>query len=148
MFGKIAARSGTCRFRPWQPDQFVSVMDVAGLVEQAVTDPATRGRILEIGGPDNLSFNQLATAIQHAAGRTAAPRHVPPLALWLMARSAGYLKPELGRQARAALALDQGDFSFDPTAIRQAYPGVSCTSLDMCLRQSAAAAALREEHAV
>ncbi len=145
VLGKTAARSG----RPvvfghgGNPINFVSVTDVAGLVEQAVTDPATRGRILEIGGPDNLSFNQLATAIQQAAGRTAAPRHVPPLALWLMARSAGYLKPELGRQARAALAMDQGDFSFDPTAIRQAYPGVSCTSLDMCLRRSAVA-----EHAV
>ncbi len=84
--------------------------------EQAVTDPATRGRILEIGGPDNLSFNQLAAEIQQAAGRTAAPRHVPRLALRLMARSAGYLRPELGRQARAALVMDQADFSRDAAA--------------------------------
>jgi NADH dehydrogenase len=140
VLAKTAARSGrpVVFGRGGNPINFVSVTDVAGLVEQAVTDPSTRGRILEIGGPDNLSFNQLATAIQQAAERTAAPRHVPPLVLWLLARSAGYLKPELGRQARAALAMDQGDFSFDPTAIRQAYPGVSCTPLDMCLRQSAA----------
>ncbi len=64
-------------------------MDVAGLVEQAVTDPTTRGRILEIGGPEDFSFNQLGAAIQQAAGRPAAPRHVPPLMLRLMARSAG-----------------------------------------------------------
>jgi NADH dehydrogenase len=140
VLAKTAARSGrpVVFGRGGNPINFVSVTDVAGLVEQAVTDPSTRGRILEIGGPDNLSFNQLATAIQQAAERTAAPRHVPPLVLWLLARSAGYLKPELGRQARAALAMDHGDFSFDPTAIRQAYPGVSCTPLDMCLRQSAA----------
>jgi uncharacterized protein YbjT (DUF2867 family) len=144
VLAKTAARSGrpVVFGRGRNPINFVSVMDVAGLVEQAVTDPATRGRILEIGGPDNLSFNQLAAAIQHAAGRPAAPRHVPRLALRLMARPAGYLKPELGRQARAALVMDQADFSFDPTAIRQAYPGVSCTPLDICLRQSAAAASL------
>ena len=142
VLAKTAARSGrpVVFGRGANPINFVSVTDVAGLVEQAVTDPATRGCILEIGGPDNLSLNQLAAAIQHAAGRLAAPRHVPRLALRLMARSARYLKPDLGRQARAALVMDQADFRFDPTAIRQAYPGVSCTSLDMCLRQSAAAA--------
>jgi uncharacterized protein YbjT (DUF2867 family) len=144
LLAKTAARSGrpVVFGRGDNPINFVSVVDVAGLVEHAVTDPATRGRVLEIGGPDNLSLNQLAAAIQRAAGRPAAPRHVPRLALRLMASSAGYLKPELGRQARAALVMDQADFSFDPTAIRQAYPGLSCTALDMCLRQSAAAAPL------
>ncbi len=135
VLGKTAARSGrpVVFGRGENPINFVSVADVAGLVEQAVTDPATDGRILEIGGPDDLSFNQLAAAIQQAAGRTAAPRHVPPAVLWLMARSAGYLRPELGRQARAALVMDQADLSFDPTAIRQAYPGLSCTPLSTCL---------------
>ena len=144
VLAQTAARSGrpVVFGRGDNPVNFVSVTDVAGLAEQAVTDPATRGRILEIGGPDNLSFNQLAAAIQHAAGRPAAPRHVPRLALRLMARPAGYLKPELARQARAALVMDQADFSFGPTAIRQAYPGVSCTPLNMCLLQSAAPAPL------
>ena len=137
VLGSTAARSGrpVVFGRGDNPINFVSVMDVAGLVEQAVTDLATRGRILEIGGPDNLSFNQLAAAIQQAAGRPGAPRHVPRLALRLMARSAAYLKPELGRQARAALVMDQTDFSFDATAIGRAHPGVSRTPLGMCLRQ-------------
>jgi uncharacterized protein YbjT (DUF2867 family) len=144
VLAKTAARSGrpVVFGRGANPINFVSVMDVAGLVEQAVTDPATRGRILEIGGPDNLSLNQLAAAIQNAAGLLAAPRHVPRLALRLTAGTARYLKPDLGRQARAALVMDQADFSFDPTAIRQAYPSVSCTPLDICLRQSAVAGPL------
>ena len=144
VLASTAARSGrpVVFGRGNNPINFVSVMDVAGLVEQAVTDPAARGRILEIGGPDDLSFNQLAAAIQQAAGRPAAPRHVPRLALRLIARSAAYLKPEFGRQARAALVMDQADFSFDATAIRQAYPGVSSTPLGMCLQQSAAVASL------
>ena len=131
VLGKTAARSGrpVVFGRGDNPINFVSVTDVADLLELAVTDPATRGRILEIGGPDNLTFNELAAAIQLAAGRTATPRHVPRVALALMARSAGYLRPQLGRQARAALVMDQADFSFDATACRQAYPGISCTPL-------------------
>jgi uncharacterized protein YbjT (DUF2867 family) len=89
-----------------------------------VTDPATRGRILEIDGPDNLSFNQLAAEIQQAAGRTGAPRHVPRFALRLMAHSAGYLRPELGRQARAALVMDLADFSRDAAAARVVQTGL------------------------
>lgn len=137
VLAKTAARSGrpVVFGRGSNPVNFVSVLDVAALAEQAVTNPATRGRILEIGGPENLSLNQLAAAIQHAAGRSAAPRHVPRLALQVLAHSAGYLKPELGRQARAALVMDQAEFSFKPTAIRQAYPGISCTPLDLCLRR-------------
>ena len=98
-----------------------------------MTDPATRGRILQIGGPENLTFNQLAAAIQAAAGRTSAPRHVPPLALRLMARTAGRLKPELGRQARAALLMDRIRLDCDAGAARQAYPDIPFTTLGMCL---------------
>ena len=95
---KTAARSG----RPVifghgnNPVNFVSVTDVAALVEQAITSPAVRGRILEIGGPADLTFNQLAAAFQAAAGRTATPRHVPPPILRLMASTLGRVKPELG----------------------------------------------------
>ncbi len=145
---KTAARSG----RPVvfghgdNPINFVSVMDVAALVEKAVTDPATRGRILEVGGPDNLSFNQLAAAIQQVAGRTAAPRHVPPLMLRLMARTAGYLRPEVGRQARAALVMDQADLRFDATAIRRAYPDISCTPFSTCLADNGGDRSVAREH--
>jgi uncharacterized protein YbjT (DUF2867 family) len=115
------------------PINFVSVTDVAALAEHAVTDPATRGHMLQIGGPDNLTFNQLATAIQAAAGRTSAPHHVPPLVLRLMAQTAGRLKPELGRQARAALLMDRIRLDHDAGAARQTYPDIPLTSLGMCL---------------
>jgi uncharacterized protein YbjT (DUF2867 family) len=136
LLSQTAARSG----RPVvfghgnNPLNFVSVTDVAALVEQAITDPATRGRILEIGGPDNLTFNQLAAAVQAAAGRTGAPRHVPPRMLRLMAGTLGRVKPELGRQARAALVMDHTDLTHDATGIRQAYPGLPCTPLSVCLQ--------------
>ena len=136
LLSQTAARSGRPVIfgRGTNPINFVSVTDVAALAEQAVTDPATRGRVLEIGGPGNLTFNQLAAMIQSAAGRTSPPRHVPPAMLRLIARTLGHVKPELGRQTRAALIMDQADLTYDATAIRQAYPHIPCTPLDMCVR--------------
>jgi hypothetical protein len=49
--------------------------------------------------------------------------------LRLMANSIGYVKPELGRQARAALAMDRTDLTFDPTRLHQLYPALPCTAL-------------------
>ena len=101
--------------RGQNPINFVAVADVAAGVDLAVIDPTTRGKTLEIGGPDNLTFDQLAQAVQTAARRPGTPRHIPPFMLRLMANSLGHVKPELGRQARAALAMDRTDLTFDPT---------------------------------
>jgi uncharacterized protein YbjT (DUF2867 family) len=115
------------------PINFVSAIDVAAVVERAVTDPSTRGSTLEIGGPENLTLNQVALAVQAAAGRTSAPRHVPPILLRLAAHTAGRVSPMVGRQVRAALAMDTCDLSAAPSAIRQTYPGIPSTTLEMCL---------------
>lgn len=128
LFNQTAARSG----RPLvfgsgtNPVNFVPVTDVAALVERVITDPLTRGRILEIGGPANLTFNQLAAEVQAAAGRTGAPRHVPPAMLRFIAGTLGRLKPGLGRQVRAALIMDHADLTHD-AGIHQAYPGLPST---------------------
>lgn len=133
---KTAARSG----RPIvfghgnNPVNFVSVTDVAALLEHAVTDPGARGRILEIGGPGNHTFNQLAAAVQAAAGRTSMPRHVPPPVLQMMAGTVGRVRPELGRKARAALIMDRAALTHDATSARLAYPGLPCTLLSTRLQ--------------
>jgi uncharacterized protein YbjT (DUF2867 family) len=59
------------------PINFVSVTDVAALLERAITDPATRGETFEIGGPDNLTLNELARVVQAAAGRDRPPATYP-----------------------------------------------------------------------
>jgi uncharacterized protein YbjT (DUF2867 family) len=127
---QTAARSGRPLVfgRGQNPINFVSVGDVAALVERAVLDPATRGETLETGGPENLTFDQLAQLVQNAAGRTAPPKHVPPPMLRLIANTVGRVKPQLGRQVRAAIAMDQMDLAFDPAAIHNLYPELPRTS--------------------
>lgn len=93
------------------PINFVSVIDVAAMAERVAVDTSTRGEMLEIGGPQNLSLNQLAAAVQQAAGRAKGPRHVPRTVLRSMALVLRPFKPDLARQAQAALVLDRADLS-------------------------------------
>ncbi len=111
------------------PINFVSVVDVAALVDVVVTDRRARGETLEIGGPENLTFNELARAVDTADGRTDSPRHVPPAALRIAANTIGLVAPQLRRQVRAALAMDAVDLMFDTTAIHLRYPDLPITSL-------------------
>jgi NADH dehydrogenase len=111
------------------PINFVSVTDVAALTESVVMDSDTRGKTLEIGGPEDLTFNQLAQAVQIADGRTGPPRHIPPPMLRLMAGTVGRVKPQVARQTRAALAMDTVDLTFDATSIHKLYPNIPNSSL-------------------
>jgi NADH dehydrogenase len=115
--------------RGTNPINFVSVEDVAALLERVIVDPCTRGRVLEIGGPQNLAFNDLAQAFQRAAGRTTSPRHVPRPALHAMALLMRPFNPVLARQAQAALVMDEANFAFDSSPIHAAYPDLPTTAL-------------------
>jgi NADH dehydrogenase len=88
------------------PINFVSVQDVATTVERAILEPRLRGQIIEIGGPQNLTFNQLAALQQRARGKTEKVRHIPRA---LLRASAPF-----SRQARAALVMDTIDMTFTP----------------------------------
>jgi uncharacterized protein YbjT (DUF2867 family) len=117
------------------PINFVSVNDVAALVGQATASPSLRGQTLELGGPANLTFNQVATLVQQATGRRGAVRHIPRPALHTMAIAAARLKPALARQARAALAMDTIDMAFDPAPTRQTFPDLPTTDMPTALKE-------------
>lgn len=113
---------------------FVSVVDVAALVDKVVTESSARGRTLQIAGPDNLTMLELAAAVQQAAGRTAPPRTVPPTVLRVAAATVGRAVPTVGRVLRTSLAMDAADQSAELNDVRQHHPGVPCTSLAEVLR--------------
>jgi NADH dehydrogenase len=118
------------------PINFVSVGDVAALVERVVTDPTTRGQKLEIGGPDNLTMTDLARMVGADRGSSKNPRHLPRPALHIMAATVGRIRPELGRQARAALAMDRYDLTFDVDvdAVRARFPDLPSSSAAQVLQ--------------
>jgi hypothetical protein len=52
----------------------------------------------------------------------------------MMAWLTAAMKPALARQARAALAMDTIDMSFDPTATRRVFPGLPDTDMPSALK--------------
>jgi NADH dehydrogenase len=85
------------------PIGWVAVQDVTALTVHVVQSPSLRGATLTICGPARLTLTELADVVRQAHGWTSAPRHVPRTAL----RVAAILPGQVGRQAAAALAMDE-----------------------------------------
>jgi uncharacterized protein YbjT (DUF2867 family) len=96
------------------PINFVSVSDVADSVERAVLDADLRGRILEVAGPRNLTFEELAELLQQTRGTSGPVRHVPRAMLRMTA--------PFSRRARAAIAMDTIDMTFTPPPRHPDHP--------------------------
>jgi uncharacterized protein YbjT (DUF2867 family) len=103
------------------PINFVSVADVAVVVERVVIDTTFRGQVVEVGGPPDLTFNELATMLQDIRGAGGKVRHVPRSVLRAVAPFA--------RQARAAVAMDTTDMTFDATLTRAAFGDLPMTDV-------------------
>lgn len=87
------------------PINFVSVADVADVAALAALDPSLRGQIVEVGGPQNLTFKELAALLRDIRGDRGKVRHIPR---WLLHAAAPF-----SRQPRAALTMDRIDMTFD-----------------------------------
>jgi uncharacterized protein YbjT (DUF2867 family) len=110
------------------PINFVSVGDVAAVVESAVIDPELRGKVLEVGGPQNATFNELAEMLQQIRGHSGPVRHVPRRLL----RSGA----PFSRRARAALAMDSIDMTFDAAPARRAFAEIPTTAIRSALTRA------------
>ena len=93
------------------PINFVSARDVADVTARAVRDERTVGQILEVTGPEDLTFNQIATRLARAAGLPANTRHVPLAALRAMSLLTRYLAPAFARQTHAAVVMNTTDMT-------------------------------------
>ena len=102
------------------PINFVSVADVARLAERAIGDPALRGRIIDVPGPDNLTMMELA----HRLGANKVKR-VPRVALRVASTVLAPVAPGFARQARAAVIMDTTDMTADGCTRTAGDAGVS-----------------------
>lgn len=114
------------------PINFVAVADVARAVGRAVEDPGLRGLVIEVGGPENLTMNELARRL----GRGREPSHIPRAGLHLMSALARPLSAERSRLASAALAMDVEPMAFDPTPSLAAHSWLTCTPLTPAARHT------------
>jgi NADH dehydrogenase len=111
------------------PINFIAERDVAHFVELAIFEPELKGAVLEIGGPDDLTFNQVVQQIVAAAVRTAAVKHVPLPLMRVAQLLLKTIKPDIAEMIRAGVAMDTMNMRFDTTELRRRFPQVQLTSL-------------------
>jgi uncharacterized protein YbjT (DUF2867 family) len=124
------------------PINFVSVEDVARAVEQAVVDPSLRGVALDVGGPENLTMNQVVEIFQRMSGKQGKVAHVPLPMMRIMSVLMRPIKPALARQIQAGVVMDTNDVvAWDPLANRKLYPWLPQTPLVEVLQRTSRASA-------
>jgi uncharacterized protein YbjT (DUF2867 family) len=137
LIGRPLLQTGKTRIfgRGRNPINFVSIHDVARLVELAVADPALRGALVEIGGPENLSMEQLVDTVERVTGKTGARAHVPLSMMRVMSALMRPVNPTLARQIHAGVVMDTRDMRFDPSETAARYPSIPQTRLAEVVRR-------------
>ncbi len=126
--------------RGTKPRNFVAVRDVAHVAVLALTDPAARNRTIDIGGPQNLSNNEVAAFYATLAGVTPKINHMPPAVARILSIVMKPFQPGVSRIMYIA-SLPDNAFSetFDPQASQEGnHP--SLTSPEAFVRERIAEA--------
>lgn len=111
------------------PINFISVHDVARVIDLSISDPALRGEVLDVGGPENLAMRDLVDTFSNVTGRAGTASAVPLPMMRVMSLLTRYLNPTLARQIQAGIVMDTTDLSFDANAVRQQLPSIHLTTL-------------------
>jgi uncharacterized protein YbjT (DUF2867 family) len=93
------------------PINFVPVRDVANAIERSLRDESPRQHILDVIGPANLTFNQIADHLTTTAGTHTKTSHVPLVALRAISLLARPVTPAFARQAHAAVIMNTTDMT-------------------------------------
>ena len=117
------------------PLNLVSAQDVAKFVALALMDPSLRGSTLEVGGPEDVSINQLLAMVERVAGRSGRIDHAPLPMLRLMSVLLRPFRPELAGLIGAAFVMDTRDMSFDAAATTTRFPTIVPTLLGTVIQQ-------------
>jgi uncharacterized protein YbjT (DUF2867 family) len=118
------------------PINWVSAWDVARFADLAVADPALRGRVIEVGGPENLTMTEFARAFQRETGANGRIGHISRPLMRLGSALARPINPAMARQIQAGLTMDTQPQAFDASATRRDYPSIPVTSLAAVVRRN------------
>jgi len=112
------------------PINFVCVEDVAKFCLVALEDPKALNQVIDVGGPENLTFNQVAELFEKAAGKPAKKSHVPLPMMRMMRVLMAPINPMLSLQVTGGILMDTEDQTccMEDSTLRQ-YP-VKLTRLE------------------
>jgi len=116
------------------PINFVSVEDVAAYVAIALDDRRARNRVLEVGGPENLTMNEVVARFEAAGGRPCTKKHVPLTALRVLSKLVRPFNAPLSRLMSTAIFMDTAEQRLDMTEMLKEFP-VALLRLDDVIRR-------------
>jgi uncharacterized protein YbjT (DUF2867 family) len=117
------------------PINFVAVEDVASFAGIALDDPRARNAVIEVGGPENLTMNQVAETFERVSGRQASKRHIPLPMMRMLSVLMQPVNPAMSRQIHAGIYMDTANQRYDMTGTARAF-GVRLTPFEEIARQA------------
>jgi uncharacterized protein YbjT (DUF2867 family) len=123
VIGEPMLKTGTTNvFGPGtDPMNFVAADTVADVAVQTLDNPAALNQVVEIGGPENITLNEVVALFERVRGRPGRRRHLP---VWML-RTLGVLlrpfNPVLSRQMSAGALMGSGPQPFDPSPMLARY---------------------------
>lgn len=109
------------------PINFVSADDVAALVVPATLSPGLEGATLEIGGPEDVTLNDLARAVAARRAVDVPVRHVPRPLLRTIATVLRPVKPSFAALAQFSVIMDTVDMTLAVDSAHAAVPDLPVT---------------------
>jgi uncharacterized protein YbjT (DUF2867 family) len=117
---------------------FIAVRDIARFVELALDEPSLRNRMLELGGTDNLTDDEIAALYGRIAGVTPKVSRVPPGVARVMSSVLRPFHPGISRVLyMGSLPQDAYPMTFDPAPLLAEFPA-HLTTLEEYAREHSA----------
>ncbi len=110
------------------------LQDAARYAVLALTDPRLKNRSLDIGGPENISKNDVVRLYEKHAGRKASVKHIPVGMMKVMGPLLRPIQPVLSRLMSFSVWTDTTDQRFDPRAVQEEFP-IALTRVDDFVRE-------------
>src|SRR6266849_3283668 len=121
------------------PVNFVAVEDVARFVCIALEDPRACNRVIEVGGPENLTLNQVAETCERASGRQVKKRHIPLPVMRVMSILLQPINRAVSRLIRTSIYMDTANLCYDMTETAHTF-GIQLTPFEEIVRRATTSA--------
>jgi uncharacterized protein YbjT (DUF2867 family) len=119
------------------PTNFMAARDVAHLAVIALTEPRMKGCTIEMGGPDNVTKNQVAEMYGRFSGKKPKVTNVPTGVMKVMAPLMRPFQPVISRLMTLSVWTDTTDQTFDNSSMLQEFP-MNMTRIEDFVREQVA----------
>ena len=104
------------------PNNFIAGADVARFAVLALTDARLKNRSIDVGGPDNVTKNQVAEMYSRFSGKKAKVTNVPTGVMKVMGPILRPIQPVLSRLMSFSVWTDTADQTFNTSAMLKEFP--------------------------